>query len=61
MFAKDYIPKCKHQEKNILKKKKSVESPLYPMQQLDFFFLSYNRFLLNTIHSGLRKQHVTKM
>lgn len=41
MFAKDYIPKCKHQEKKNTKKKKkkkSMESPLYPMQQLDFFF-----------------------
>ena len=39
MFAKDYIPKCKHQEKkNTKKKKKSMESPLNPMQQLDFFF-----------------------
>ena len=35
-------------------------NPLYPTQQLDFF-LSYNRFLLNTIYSGLRKQHVIKM
>lgn len=38
MFAKDYIPKCKHQEKNILKKKKKRGKSTLSYAAVGFFF-----------------------